>query len=103
MRLKRRLERGFRNAAGVVRDRGRGDRGDHLESVIFAEAGCDELIEVLIIETPALLDHRLRQSRQRSEFAISRQTTLTYGLDISQIDPLLERQGRMERDGPCAC
>ena len=28
--------------------------------------------------------------------------TLTDGLDIRRIDPFLESQSRMERDGPCA-
>jgi hypothetical protein len=37
MFLKRRFERRLGDAAGVARDYRRGDRGDHLEEVIFAE------------------------------------------------------------------
>jgi len=40
--LKRRFERRLGGAAGVVRDRRRGDRGDHFEEVIFAESGREE-------------------------------------------------------------
>jgi hypothetical protein len=102
MGLKLRLERSLRDAAGVVRDRGRGDDGDDLERMIFAEAGRDEPIDILIVETPAFFDHRFCQSRQRSELTILRQTALADGLDIRRIDPLLERQSGMERDGPSA-
>ena len=49
MSLKRRFERRLGDAAGVVRDRGRGDRGDHFAEVIFTETGCEELIDVLLI------------------------------------------------------
>jgi hypothetical protein len=45
MSLKRRVERGLRDAAGVVRDRGRGDDGDDLQGMILAETCCDESIE----------------------------------------------------------
>ena len=51
MSLERRLERRFRDAAGIVRDRRGGDDGDDLEGMILAETGCDELIDVLIVET----------------------------------------------------
>jgi hypothetical protein len=102
MSLKWGFERRFRDAAGIVRDRGRGDRGDHFEEVIFAEAGREESIDVVIVETSAFFDHRFRQSRKRSELAVLRQTALADRLDIRRIDPLLERQRRMERDGPCA-
>jgi hypothetical protein len=44
--LKLRLERSLRDAAGVVRDRGRGDEGNDLERMIFAEAGRDEPIDI---------------------------------------------------------
>jgi hypothetical protein len=75
--LKRRLERRVRDAAGVVRDRRRGDRGNYFEEVIFAETGREESFDVLMVEPPALFDHRFRQSRQRGEFAVLWQTTVT--------------------------
>jgi len=55
--LKRRFERSLREAAGVVRDRGRSDRSNHLKGMIFAETRCEETIDVFIIKTPALFDH----------------------------------------------
>ena len=70
--------------------------------MIFAETGREESFDVLIVEATALFDHRFRQSGQRGEFAVLWQTTVTNGLHIRRIDPLLERQRRMERDGPCA-
>src|ERR1700722_15694397 len=72
MSLKRRFERRLGDAAGVVRDRGRGDRGDHFQEMIFAETGREESIDVLLIETSAFFDHRFRQRRQRSELVILR-------------------------------
>src|SRR5579871_4537984 len=74
MRLKRGLERRLGDAAGVVRDRRRGDRGNHLEKMILAEAGGEEAIDVSIVEAAALLDHGFRQSRQRGVFAVLGQT-----------------------------
>src|ERR1700677_1261550 len=100
MSLKRRVERGLRDAAGVVRDRGRGDDGDDLQGMIIAETCCDKSIDILIVETPPLFDHRPGQRRQRRELAVFRQTALTNGLDIRWVDPLLERQSCMERDRP---
>src|SRR5271166_3199586 len=70
--------------------------------MVFTEAGRNEPIDILIAETPAFFDHRFCQSRQRSELTILRQTALANGLDIRRIDPLLERQSRMERDRPSA-
>ena len=67
------------------------NRGDYFEEVIFAETGRKESLDVLIIQPPALLDHRFRQSRQRSEFTVLRQTTLTNGLDIRRSDTLRAR------------
>ena len=100
MSLKRRFERRLRDAAGIVRDRGRGDAAITSRSVIFAETGRDESIDILIVEAPTLLDHRSRQRRQRGEFAVLRQTALTNGLDIRRIDAFLQRQRGMERDRP---
>ena len=100
--LKPGFERRLGDAAGVVRDRRRGDRGDHFEEVIFAEPRREESIDVLVGEASTLFDHRLRQARQRGEFAVLRQTTLTDGPDIRGIDAFLESQSRMERYGPCA-
>jgi hypothetical protein len=102
MSLKRHLKRRLRDAAGVVRDRRRGDRGDYFEEVIFAETSRQESFDVLIAEEPAFLDHRFRQSRQRGKFAVLWQTTVTNSLHIRHIDPLLKRKRRMEGDGPCA-
>ena len=87
MSLKRRLKRRLRDAAGVVRDRRRGDRGDHFEEVIFAKTGREESFDVLIVEAPALFDHRFGQSRQRGELAVLWRTTLTNGLHIRRVDP----------------
>jgi hypothetical protein len=56
VRLEGRLERYPRHASGIVRDRRRGDDGDDLESEILAEAGGDESVDVLIVETTALFD-----------------------------------------------
>src|SRR5208282_4728881 len=70
--------------------------------MIFAETGCHESIDVLIVEATALFDQCFCQSRQRGEFAVLGQTTLTNGLHIRWIEPFLERQSRMERDGPRA-
>jgi hypothetical protein len=42
MFLERRIERWLGDAAGVVRDRRRGDRGDHFEEVVLAEPGREE-------------------------------------------------------------
>jgi len=102
MVLKRLFERRSGNTGGVVRDRRRGDRGDHLEEVILAESRCEESFDVLIAEMSARFDHRLRQARQCGELAVLRQTTITDGLDIRRIDAFLESQSRMERDGPWA-
>ena len=66
--------------------------------MILAETGCDELIDVLIVETAAPFDQCFSQSRQRGELAVLRQTTLTNGIDILGIETLLERQSRVERD-----
>src|ERR1700729_3103160 len=98
MSLKRGLQRRLRDASGIVRDRGRGDDGDDLESMILTEAGRDESIDLFIVKTPTLFDHRSCQSRQRSEFAVPGHTTLTNGLYIRWINSFLERQSRMERD-----
>jgi hypothetical protein len=95
------VERRLGDAAGVVRDRGRRDCRDHLKKMVLAEAGREESIDVLVVETSALFDHRLRQSRQRCEFAVLRRTILTNGL--RSIDAFLERQRRMKRDGAGAC
>src|SRR5271165_607896 len=70
--------------------------------MVFTEAGRNEPIDILIVETPAFFDHCFCQSRQRSELTILRQTALADGLDIRRIDPLVERQSRMERDRPSA-
>src|SRR5262249_34983146 len=90
MGLKRRVERRLGDAAGVVRDRGRGACGDPLKEMVLAEARREESIDVLVVETSALFDHRLRQSRQRCEFAVLRRTTFTNGLHIRRINALLE-------------
>ena len=97
MSLERGLERRFRDAACIVRDRRGGDDGDDLEGMILAETGCDESIDVLIVETTAPFDQCFSQSRQRGELAVLRQTTLTNGVDILWIETLLERQSRVER------
>ena len=68
--------------------------------MILAEAGRDESIDILIVQTPTLFDHRSGQSRQRGELAVLGQTALANGPDVRWIDPFLERQSRMERDGP---
>ena len=99
-RLKRRVERRPGDVAGVVRDRRCGDCGDHFEEVIFAKTSREESFDVLIVEAPALFDHRFCHSRQRGESAVLWRTTVTNGLHIRRIDPLLERQRRMEGDGP---
>ena len=78
------------------------EMSDDLEGMILAKTGRDESIEVLIIKAPTLFDHRSCQPRQRGEFAVPGQTTLTNGLYICWIDPFLERQSRMERDCPGA-
>src|SRR5271166_183255 len=57
--------------------------------MVFTEAGRDEPIDILIVETPAFFDHRSCQSRQRSELTILRQTALADGLDIRRIEPSL--------------
>jgi hypothetical protein len=44
MSLKRRFQGRFRDASGIVRDCRRGDNGDDLEGMIFAEASRDESI-----------------------------------------------------------
>jgi hypothetical protein len=99
MFLKRRIERWLGDAAGVVRDRRRGDRRDHFEEVILAKPDREGSIDVLVVETSPLFDHRLRQARQRGEFAVLRQTTIADGLDIRRIDAFLESESRMERYG----
>jgi hypothetical protein len=71
--LKRRIERRrLGDVAGLVRDRRRGDGGDDLEEVIPAEAGREETMGVLVAETPALFDHRLRQAGKRGEMEAAR-------------------------------
>jgi hypothetical protein len=52
--LKRCFEGRLGDAAAVVRDRRRGDRGDHFEEMIFAEPGRKESIDVFVAETPTL-------------------------------------------------
>src|SRR6516164_501132 len=70
--LKWRLERRLGDTAGVVRDRGRGNDGNDLQGVVFAETGRDESIDVLVVETSTFFDHCLRQSRQRSKLSVLR-------------------------------
>src|SRR5215831_7834446 len=100
MGLKRRVEKRLGYAAGVVRDRGRRDCRDHLKEMVLAEAGREESTDVLVVETSALFDHRLRQSGQRCEFAVLRRTTFANGLHIRRIDAFFERKRRMKCDGP---
>ena len=60
--------------------------------MILAEAGRDESVDVLIVKTPTFFDHRSCQNRQRGEFVVLRQTTLTNGLNIRRIEPFLKGQ-----------
>ena len=50
--LKRSLQRGLRDTAGVVRDRGRGDDGNDLQGMVLAEPGRDKSIHNAGSEVP---------------------------------------------------
>src|SRR6516165_4859856 len=59
--LKGRLERRLGDTAGVVRDRGRGNDGNDLERMVFAETSRNESVDLLVIETSTFFDHCLCQ------------------------------------------
>src|ERR1700691_5261426 len=102
MALERRLERYSGNTSGIVRDRRRGDNGDDLEREILAEAGGDELIDIAVVESTALLDQGFRQQRQRGVLAVLRQTAHANGLDVRGIKARLEAQRGVECNRPRA-
>ena len=66
--------------------------------MIFTETRGNESSDVLIVETTALFDQCLRQSRQRGELAVLRRATLANGLNVRRLEPLLERQRSVECD-----
>src|SRR6516164_7828241 len=66
------LEPGNRDAGGVVRNRRGGDDRNDLERMIFAETRRDESIDILIVETSALFDHRFCDGRERGKFGVFR-------------------------------
>jgi hypothetical protein len=67
-----------------------------VDAATMATTGHEEAIDVLIIETSAPFDHRFCQGRQSGKRFVFRQTTLADGPNVRFIDPILERQSRME-------
>src|SRR5262249_26112640 len=62
--LKGCFERSLGDAAGVIRDCGRGDDGNDFQGMILAKTRRDKLLNILITETSALFDHRSCQGCQ---------------------------------------
>src|SRR6185312_9465201 len=83
--LQMRLQRRIRDIAGVVRDRRRRNDRDRFKQEILAVAGCEETLDILLIELPALFDQRTRQCRERAELFIRRRAAIAHPLDINGV------------------
>jgi hypothetical protein len=93
------FQRRIGDGSSVVRNRRSCHNGDNFQNLFLRESGSDERIEFLIAQVPALLNERSCQGRKCSKSLVRGQAPHTNRSGLFSTDPLLERQGCMERDG----